>query len=159
MDFLLIILSGLCLLVGFIGTVVPVLPGVPLSYLGIILLHLTQHHRFSTTFLIVWGIITALVVVLDMLLPLLTTKKFGGTKAGTRACFVGTIVGLFLGPWGIVIVPFVAALIGELIAGQSAQHALKAAFGSFLGLLLGTITKLIVSGMMIYTYLHTLLSH
>ncbi len=67
------------------------------------------------------------------------------------------ILGMFFGPFGIILGPFVGAFVGELIAGKDKRNALKAAIGSFVGFLLGTISKLIVAGMLIYYYVEALL--
>lgn len=157
MDIFLIILAGICMIVGLLGSVLPVLPGVPISYMGILLLHFTHKYQFSSSFLIIWGSITIAVMLLDTVLPVFTTKKFGGSKAGVRGSVAGMLIGLFLGPWGIITGPFLGALIGELLAGKQTRPAIKAALGSFAGFLIGTLSKLIVSAMMLYYFVHTLI--
>jgi Uncharacterized protein conserved in bacteria len=156
MDILLIILAGLCLLIGLLGSVLPILPGVPISYIGILLLHFTSKVQFSTEFLIFWAVIVVLIQVLDYFIPIWGTKKFGGTKIGVWGSVIGMIVGLFFGPWGIILGPFVGAIVGELIAGKETKLAVKAGFGAFIGFLFGTIAKLIVGGFLIYYYVEAL---
>ncbi len=156
MDIFLIILAAIFLLVGFLGSVLPVLPGIPLSYLGIVLLHLTEKYSFSPRFMIVWAIVVIVVQSLDSLLPIITTKKFGGTKKGVWGSTLGLLVGMFFGPIGIIAGPFVGAFIGEMMAGKQKHEALKAAFGSFIGLMIGTLGKLIVAGMLIYYFVVTI---
>ena len=158
MDVLLIILGGLCLLIGFIGCVLPILPGTPLAYVGILLLHFTSKVQFSTEFLIFWAAMVVLVQVLDYFIPIWGTKRFGGTKGGVWGSAIGMIVGMFFGPWGIILGPFLGAVIGELLSGKIAAEAIKAGFGSFVGLLLGTISKLIVSGFLIFYFVKELIS-
>ena len=157
MDILLIIIAGLLLLIGFIGSILPVLPGIPLSYLGIILLHLTSVVQFSSKFLIILGIIVIIVQVLDFFIPAWGTKRTGGSSAGIRGSVVGLFAGFFFGPWGILIGPFIGALIGELLVGKTSDKAIKAAFGAFFGLLVGTIFKLILAGIMIFYYVDALI--
>lgn len=157
MDIFLIILAGIFVIVGFVGSVLPVLPGAPLSYIGILLLHLTDKVQFSTDFLILWLVIIILVQLLDYFVPIWGTKKFGGSKRGVWGSTLGLIVGMFIGPWGIVLGPFVGALLCELSENKSTKEAMRAAFGSFVGLLLGTISKLIVAGFMIYYYVEALI--
>lgn len=153
MDYFLIGLGILFLLLGLIGGVLPVLPGPPLSYVGLILLHLTDQYDFSGKFLLIWGLITAAVFILDYLIPVWGTKKFGGSKRGVWGSMIGLIVGLFLlPPIGIIVGPFAGAVIGELTAGKDQSAALRAGLGSFIGFLLGTLLKLIVSGMMIWYF-------
>jgi uncharacterized protein len=157
MDIFLLVLAGAFLLVGLLGAVLPVLPGIPLSYLGIVLVHLTGRYEFSNQFLIVWAIIVIVVQLLDNFLPVITTRKFGGSKKGVWGSSIGLIVGLFIGPAGVIAGPFIGAFVGELLAGKQSHLAFKAAFGSFLGLIVGTLGKLIVAGMLIYYYVVTII--
>jgi uncharacterized protein YqgC (DUF456 family) len=157
MDLFLIIIAGLLLLTGFIGAIVPILPGIPLSYLGIILLHLSSIVQFSSGFLIILGVAVVVVQLLDFIIPVWGTKKTGGSKAGVRGSVVGLMTGFFIGPWGIIAGPFIGALIGELLVGKTSQKAFKAAFGTFIGLLTGTILKLALAGIMIYYYIEALI--
>ena len=115
MDILLIVLGAICLLLGLIGCVAPVLPGVPLSYLGLLLLHFTDRVQFSWQFLVVWGVVVVVIQILDYFIPAWGTKKFGGTKYGVWGSTIGLFVGLFMGPLGIVVGPFIGAVLGELI--------------------------------------------
>ncbi len=158
MDIFLIITAGIFLLVGFMGSVLPVLPGTPLSYIGIILLHLSSKVELSTQFLIGWGLAVIAVQILDYAIPIWGAKKFGGSKLGVWGSIVGMLVGAFFGPLGITLGPFVGAMVGELMAGKAKRDALKAAFGTFVGFLLGTISKLIVAGLLIYFYVEALIN-
>ena len=161
MDIVLIILGAVCLLAGLVGCILPVLPGVPLAYGGLWLLHATSKVQFGWRFLLIWGIVTAVVQVLDALVPVWGTKVMGGSKAGVWGSTVGLVVGLFLGPWGIVLGPFVGAVAGEILAnrnenGMSLGQALKAGTGSFVGLMTGTVLKLTCVGLMIYYFVAAL---
>ncbi len=103
MDIIWIIVGAICLLVGLAGCFLPALPGPPLSYVGMILLHLTDKVQFTATQLIVWAILVIIVQVLDYLTPLIGTKYSGGSKWGNRGCIAGTVIGIFLfPPWGII---------------------------------------------------------
>jgi uncharacterized protein YqgC (DUF456 family) len=157
MDILLIVLAGILLTVGFFGCFVPMLPGTPLSYLGIILLHLSSAVEFSMQFLVLWAVIVIAVQVLDYFIPVWGTKRFGGSKLGVWGSMVGVIIGLFLGPWGIVAGAFVGAFVGELLAGKTSRKAINAAFGAFVGFMLGTISQLIVAGFLIFYYVKALI--
>lgn len=153
MDYFLITLGILIALTGILGCLLPFLPGPPLNYVSLLLLHFTANHQFSTRFLVIWAIVTVVVVLIDYLIPVLGTKKFGGSKHGVWGSVVGLIAGLFIfPPIGIIIFPFAGAVVGELIAGKDTGSALKAGFGSFVGFLAGTILKLIVSGMMTWYF-------
>jgi uncharacterized protein YqgC (DUF456 family) len=153
MDYFLIGLGILFLILGILGGVLPVLPGPPLSYVALLLLHFTTKYQFTTQFLITWAIITIVVYVLDYLIPAWGTKKFGGSKRGVWGSIIGLIIGLFFfPPVGIIIGPFAGAVIAEVTGGKNHKAALKAGLGSFIGFLAGTMLKLIVSGMMAWYF-------
>lgn len=152
MDILLIILGALCLLTGLAGCILPMLPGPPLAYAGLLLLHFTDKVQFSLTQLLVWLGIVIVIQVLDYFVPLLGAKYSGSTKWGTRGCLIGTVIGLFFLPWGIILGPFLGAVIGELLGGRETAQALKSGLGSVLGFLLGTVVKCIVCGYFIWQF-------
>ena len=158
MDTTLLILSIILLLAGIAGSFLPVLPGPPLSYGAMILLTFTKYGQFSNTLLIVFGILTAITLIADYVIPIWSTGKFGGSKFGQRGAFAGMIIGLFFGPPGIIFGPFFGAIAGELIGGRSANEALKSGFGSFIGFLLGTGLKMIVSLAILFYFVKALLN-
>lgn len=132
------------MLVGLAGCILPMLPGPPLAWLGMLLLHFTDRVDFSVTELVVSALVVIATLVLDYFTPMIGAKKFGGGKYGNRGCVIGTIVGMFFLPLGLILGPFLGAVIGELIAGKPFRTALKAGFGSFVGFLFGTLIKLAV---------------
>ncbi|KJF42138.1 DUF456 domain-containing protein [Draconibacterium sediminis] len=153
MDILLIVLGAVFIISGVLGCVLPIIPGPPLSYIGLLLLHFTERYQFSSKFLIIWAIITVVVYALDYLIPAWGTKKFGGSKRGVWGSIIGLVIGMFFfPPFGIIIGPFVGAVIGELTVGKDSGAALKSGFGSFMGFLAGTLLKLIASGMMTWYF-------
>lgn len=133
------------MVLGIIGCLVPVLPGPPFSFLGLILLHLSRFGHFTNPTLITLGVIAVVVTVLDYIVPIWGTKRFGGSKYGTRGATVGLIIGLFLGPLGIIIGPLLGAFVGEMIFKDDMGYAFKASFGSLLGFLTGIGLKLAAS--------------
>ncbi len=151
-DYILLIIGIVFMIMGIIGCLVPVLPGPPISYLGIILLHLSRFGQFSQTTLIILGIVAIVVTILDYIVPLWGTKRFGGSKYGIRGATVGLIIGLFLGPMGIIIGPFIGAVVGEMIFKDDMPYALKAGFGSLLGFLTGIGLKLAASFVMTFYF-------
>jgi len=158
MDFILISFGIILMITGILGCILPFIPGPPMSYIGILLLHFTTGVQFSNRFLLIWAIVTVVVVALDYIIPIWGTKKFGGSKQGVWGSVIGLIAGMFFfPPFGIIIGPFVGAVVGELIAGKNSNAALKSGFGSFIGFLTGTILKLIVSGMMTWYFFKELL--
>jgi uncharacterized protein YqgC (DUF456 family) len=151
-DYILLILGIILMIIGIIGCLVPVLPGPPLSFLGLLLLHFSRFGQFTPTVLIALGVVTLVVTILDYIVPMWGTKKFGGSKYGIRGATVGLVIGLFLGPVGIVIGPLVGAIVGELIFKDDMKYALRAGFGSLLGFLTGIGLKLAASFVMTYFF-------
>ncbi len=148
MDIALLIVGFVFMIIGILGSFLPVLPGPPLSWVGLFLLHLTMAVPKDWWFLGITAAIALIVFALDYVIPAMGTKKFGGTKAGMIGTTVGLVVALifpFLGPFGIIIWPFVGALVGELLNKADKKTATKAAFGSFLGFLTGTFIKFLVA--------------
>lgn len=156
MDIFLIILGILCLLGGLLGCILPMLPGPPLAYAGMLLLHFTDKVQFSITQLAIWLIIVIAIQALDYFIPLLGAKYSGGSRWGTRGCLIGTIIGLFFMPWGIIVGPFVGAFIGELLGGKETAQALKSGFGSLFGFIFGTAIKCILCGYFIGQFVKAL---
>lgn len=156
MDVVLVILAAVFLFVGLLGCILPMLPGPPLAYAGMLLLHLTDKVQFTTGQLLVWLLVVVATVVLDYVTPLLGSKYSGGSKWGERGCIIGTVVGLFFAPWGIIIGPFVGAVVGELLGDKELSQALKSGFGSFLGFLFGTVLKMGVCGYFIWQFFKAL---
>lgn len=148
MDIVLLLLGFVFMLVGILGSFLPVLPGPPLSWIGLLLLYLTKAVPNNWWVLGITLAIALIVFALDYVIPAMGTKKFGGTRAGVIGTTVGLLVALIfpiLGPLGIVIWPFVGALVGELLNKADKKTATKAAFGSFLGFLTGTFIKFVVA--------------
>ncbi len=152
MDLILIILGIIALLIGLVGCVLPMLPGPPVAYVAMLLLHFTSKVQFSVRELLIWLALVVVVQVLDFVVPMLGAKYSGGTKWGKRGCLIGTIVGLFFMPWGIIVGPFLGALIGELLAGRSGSDALRSGFGSLMGFLFGTVVKVVLCVYLCWTF-------
>jgi len=148
MDILLITLGAICIFIGVLGSFVPVIPGPPLSWIGLLLLQYTSNVAFSPIFIGVTGVIALLATLLDYYLPVLGTKKYGGSKWGVWGAIMGLLFAVFFpvfGPLGFLIWPFSGAFIGELSQQKNQKNALRAAWGSFVGFLAGSLIKLIIS--------------
>jgi uncharacterized protein len=148
MDFLLLALAIILIIVGLIGCVLPIIPGPPLSFLGLLTLHFTKfgEGEYTTNFLIILALVAIAVTILDFIVPVWGTKKFGGTKAGMWGATIGLIIGMiFLGPLGLIFGPLVGAIIGESIKGANNKDAFKAGLGAFFGFLMGVGLKLAAS--------------
>ncbi len=157
-DYILLVFAIILMLTGIIGCLVPVLPGPPLSFLGLVLIHFTRFAFFPSAILITMAVIAILVTILDYIVPVWGTKKFGGSKYGTRGAAVGLVIGLFLGPVGIIVGPFVGALVGELIFKDDMRYAFRAGFGSLLGFLTGIGLKLAASLIMTFYFIKELVT-
>lgn len=150
----LIVLAFFFCILGIIGSIVPGLPGPPLSWIGLLFIYLS--HRMggadmSLTFLLIWLGITIIVTVLDYIVPAKFTKLTGGTKAGSWGAVIGMIIGMFLTPIGMIPCSLLGAFLAEMFqSDKTAGEALKSAFGTFLGFLVGTGMKLLVCGFMFY---------
>ncbi len=144
MDIFLAVLAGVLLLLGFIGTFLPVLPGPILAWAGLLAAHFSSYSEIKIWILVAAGILTALVSIMDNIFPSMLTKKSGGSKAGVLGSTIGLFAGFFLGPLFVILGPFLGAFIGEMIHDSSdAKKAFKAAWGAFKGFLLGTGIKMI----------------
>lgn len=141
MDIALQIAGGLLLVVGIIGCVVPVVPGPVLAFGALLCLLPTEHHP-GIVALVVFGGIALLATVLDSVVPAIGAKKFQCSKLGVFGCVVGTIVGVFFFPMGLLLGPFLGAVAGELLSGKSAGKSIWGGFGAFLGFLVGTLLKI-----------------
>ena len=150
MEWIWIAVGIILIIVGILGSLLPLLPGPPIAYVGLLLQLFREPAPFTTEFILVWGGIVVLSLLLDYLVPIWGTKKFGGTKYGVWGCTVGFIAAFWMGPLGVIVGPFLGAFIGELIAGQSRKKSFRAALGSFVGFLLGSFLKLVGCFMMLF---------
>ena len=150
---ILAIISGLLILAGTAGAVLPILPGIPLALGGLLL------YAFVTKLSVIgwWGIgvfslLTILTVVVDILAPVLGAKGYKATNWGTLGAVIGAFLGIFvLGPLGILFGPFIGAFIGEMLSHANRERAFKAAWGAFLGFIIGSVFKVIV-GLSMFVY-------
>ncbi len=146
MDILLVSLGALLMVVGILGSFLPVLPGVPVSWVGLLLLHLAPSVPMNYWFLGITFIVAALIYALNWIIPAIGTKRFGGSRSGMIGATIGLVVGLIAPiPLGIIIGPFIGAFIGEIINKSDKRSAIKAAFGSFIGFLASRFMEFIVA--------------
>ena len=141
MDYVYLILAVLCALLGLAGAVLPVLPGPPISYAALWFMWL-RNPQDIPVFLWIMGILMIVLSVLDYVAPIWLTNKGGGSPSATRGATAGMIVGLFFPPWGLLLGPFLGALLGELLTHAPAGKALRVALLSFVSFLLTTGFKL-----------------
>jgi len=160
MEIFLVFIALLLMILGIIGSFLPVLPGPLTSWAGLLVLHFTEGVELSQTFLIVTLLFAIFIYVLDYIIPDIGTKRFGGSRAGMIGTMLGLIIGLLSPiPFGIIIGPFIGALIGEMMHRNDMDKALKAAFGSFLGFIASTFLKFIVAIVYLGFFIVKLLEH
>ena len=150
MEWLWIILGIVLVIVGVIGSFLPVVPGPPIAYLGLLIQQLREPDPFTTRFLVIWVILVVISLILDYVIPIWGTKKFGGSKYGVWGSTLGFLLAFWMGPWGVIIGPFIGAFAGEMIAGKDHRQSFRAAWGSFVGFLLGSLLKVILCFVMLY---------
>lgn len=151
MEVFLIILAYIFAIVGILGAFFPIIPAVLFSYGSLLLFYFATDNKMSLMFLLVWAVVVALASVIDSVLPPYITKRFGGSKKATWGSFWGVLIGsFFIPPFGMVIGSFTGALIGEYIEERRLDDkAFRVAMGSFLGFILGTGLKLMISIMIL----------
>ena len=154
--YVLIVAAVILALIGIVGAVVPGIAGTPFSFFGLLVLSFVEGIDYSTEFLVIMGVIGAIVFAVDYVVPIWGTKRFGGTKAGVRGSTIGLFAGLFITfifPIGFIAVllgPFIGAYLGEKSVGTDDHKAWKSAVGSFFGFLLGTGIKIVYACVCIY---------
>lgn len=159
MDMLLIILGALALLAGTAGCVLPFLPGPPVAWVGLVILHFSHGANLPGKTLIISGMITLVITLADLLLPVWAARRRGVSRTARQGVVIGMIVGLCFGPWGILLGPLAGAFLGELLARRGdARLALKAAWGAFIGFVLGTGLKLVWCIVMAWWFVKALIS-
>jgi len=146
MDLFLVLLAGILLIIGILGSFLPVLPGVPVSWVGLLVFYLAPSVPMNYWFLGITLVVAVLIFVLNLVVPAMGTKKYGGSKAGMIGATIGLVVGLIAPiPFGLLIGTFLGAFIGEILNKSNSKSALRAAHGSFLGLIASSVMELLVT--------------
>ena len=159
MTILIIIFSIILLILGVLGSILPVIPGPPLSFFGLLLLHFFTPFEMQKDYLLLFGFSAALITFLDYWLQVYSVKLFGGGRTSTIGVIIGIVLGLFIfPPIGVLVGPFLGAYIGAIIESDfDLLKSFKIAFGSLIGFLGGTILKFIYSIVVIWQYLDFLI--
>lgn len=157
MSTVIIILAVLAGIIGIAGSILPGLPGPPISWLGLMILYFWGHganaagESMSLTFLLVWLAITIVVSIVDYIVPAWFTKVTGGSRAAGRGALIGLFAGMFIPPIGIILGTLGGAFLAEfLVSRKDGWDSAKSAIGALLGFLSGTGIKLMASGLMMY---------
>lgn len=155
MDLIFLALAAILMIVGILGSFLPILPGLPLSWAGLLLIHFTSVIPMNYTFLGITLLITIIIFALQYAIPALGTKYLGGSKQGMFGATIGLFAGIFIPvPFAILIAPFVGAYLGEILNKADSRTALKAASGSFIGLLASTFMEFVVTCIFLFLFLY-----
>ena len=158
MDIFFIITGLILCIVGLIGSFFPIIPGPITSWIGLVFLHLTTFVPLEIYFLLGTFIIAISIFILDLIIPIIGLKKFGGTKGGQIGAIIGLVIGFFFGPIGLLAGPFLGALSGEIINKSKINIAIKASFGTLLGFIVGASMKFIISFIFLLAFFQKLLT-
>ena len=139
------VICSILILVGLIGVFAPILPGIPLAWLGFFIYAIgTGFEKISILTTVIFAILTALIMLLDFLAPMLGAKKYKASKYGILGAFLGLMVGIIVfGFWGIILGPFIGAFLLEWLAKRQVKGALKAALGTVIGFIASALIKVI----------------
>jgi hypothetical protein len=152
------IIGAVLVFLGIAGCLLPILPGPPLSFVGLLLLALASRFLppLTPAFMIGMAILTIAVTVADYIIPMLGAKRYGASKWGIWGSVIGMAVGIFFSPFGMVLGALIGAAVAEWLVQKEKGRALRAGWGVLIGSLLGTVLKLGVSGMMAYYFIRGL---
>ena len=137
--------------IGILGSILPGLPGPPVSWIGLLLVYLAGSSEMTTAVLLIWLAITVAVTIMDYVVPSMLTRATGGSKTAGRGALVGLFLGLLYPPIGIFLGTMGGAFLAELLIEDKGKwSSFKASIGAFLGFIFGTGMKLACSGVMMY---------
>jgi len=137
-------------LIGLVGALLPILPGVPILYAGLLITAWADNfHRVGLPTLLILALIATVAWSIDLIAAALGAKRYGASRQAVIGTMVGTLAGLFFGLPGILLGPLLGAFLGELLAGTNARHASRIGLATWLGLTLGLLFKLTLCFMMI----------
>jgi uncharacterized protein YqgC (DUF456 family) len=144
------VIAAALILVGLIGAIIPALPGIPLIFGGIWLLAWADRYQhLGTWWLLGIAVIGLVGLVVDLLAGALGAKRVAASPQAVWGALLGTLIGLFFGLPGLLLGPFLGAVAGELAAGNSVLRSAHVGVGTWIGLLFGTLVKLVSSLMMV----------
>jgi uncharacterized protein len=130
---------------GVFGTFLPVLPGAVVVFAGMLLAAwIDDFQRVGWITLVILGALTVLVLVIDIVAGLMGAKRVGASRLALVGAAVGTLVGLFFGIVGVLIAPFIGAVVGEFISRGQIEPAARVGFGTWLGMAVGALAKIVV---------------
>jgi len=147
------VIAGIIIAAGFVASILPNLPGIPVMFGGMLLAAWIGHFEAIPVWVIAFlALLAAFSVVFDFVAGSVGAKREGASKAAVWGALIGTIAGLFFGIPGIILGPFVGAVVGQLASGSRVEHAARVGVGTWIGLLIGTAIKLATAFMMLGTF-------
>jgi len=150
MDLLLYVIGAALIGVGLVSTIVPALPGIPLIFGGIWLIAgVDRYHHLGLWWLLGIAVVGAIGLMVDLLAGALGAKRVGASKQAVWGALMGAVIGMLFGLPGVLLGPFVGAVLGELAAGHSILRSTHVGVSAWLGLICGTIMKLVSSLIMV----------
>jgi hypothetical protein len=158
LDILLWVIAVAMIVIGLAGTVLPVLPGAPLIFGGIALAAwIDGFARISVWIVLVLGVLAAIAFAVDYLAAVLGARRAGASRLAVLGAAIGAVVGLFAGLVGVVVLPFVGAVIGEFVAQRDVWRAGRVGFATWIGLAVGTAVKVAIAFTMVGVFIVALL--
>jgi len=146
------------IVIGVAGTILPAIPGVTLVFLGMLLAAWIDHFaRIPVWLVVVFGVLTAVSWVVDYFAAAAGAKRAGASKLAVAGAFIGTLLGIFTGLWGLLFMPLVGAAVGEFVAQRDVLRAGRVGIATWLGLLVGTAVKVAIVFAMIGAFVVALL--
>jgi len=144
------VIAGIIIAAGFVASILPNLPGIPVMFGGMLLTAWVGRFEAMPVWVIVFlALLAAFSIVFDFVAGSYGAKRYGASKAAVWGAFIGTVAGLFFGIPGIILGPFIGAVIGQLASGSRVEHAARVGVGTWIGLLIGTAIKIATAFMML----------
>jgi uncharacterized protein YqgC (DUF456 family) len=153
METLLWILAVVLVVTGIAGTVLPMLPGVPLVFAGLLLAAWADgFYAVGWPVLAVLGVLTLVSLVVDIGASSIGARRAGATRAATMGAALGALVGVFFGLPGLLIGPFAGAALGQFLARRDVLEAGRVGAGAWIGFLVGSAAKLALALLMVVIF-------
>lgn len=147
------VIAGILIAIGFLGVILPIIPGIPMMFGGMLLAAWVGHfEKIRLWVIVILGVFTVVSIAFDFLAGSWGAKRQGASAPAVWGALIGTIAGLFFGIPGLLLGPFIGAVIGQLISGSKVDHATRVGVGTWVGLLIGTAIKLAMAFMMLGTF-------
>ncbi len=138
-------LAAILVVAGFVGVIAPVLPGAPLVFAGLVVAAWAEHFQYVGLWtLVIIGVLMGFAYIVDLIASMLGVQRVGASRLAIWGAAIGTLVGVFFGVAGILLGPFVGAVVGELLARRSVMQAGRAGVAAWIGFIIGTLGKLAI---------------